>query len=65
MRVNFASNGDFFSMTLLPDNQSEQHLLIAFGSSTLPIVTIEPSNDGLKVSRRATSPPTEDSGNTA
>ena len=64
MRFNLQSNGDYISMTLLPDNQSEQHLLVAFGASTFPVVLIEPSSDGLKISRRATAPPTEDSGNT-
>ena len=65
MRFALQSNGDFISMTLLPDNPSEKHLLAAFGASTLPVVIIEPSSDGLKVTRRVTAPPTEDSGNTA
>ena len=64
MRFALQSNGDFISMTLLPDTQSEQHLLVAFGSSTLPVVIIEQAGDGLKVSRRATSPPDAESGNT-
>ena len=64
MRVMFATNGDYFSMTLLPDSQSEKHLLEAFGASTLPITTIDMASDGLRVSRRATAPPTEETGNT-
>lgn len=64
MRFNLQSNGDYISMTLLPDNPSEKHLLAAFGANTFPVVLIEPSSDGLKVTRRVTAPPDAESGNT-
>lgn len=64
MRLNFASNGDFISLTLVPDTGTEEHLLEAFRSSTLPVFCVEKVAGGLKVTRRETPVPNEETGNT-
>ena len=66
MRTEFWFNGNFAKITLFPDNATEKSLLEAFRSSTMPHITIgRPASggEGTAITRRATAPPDEETGN--